>query len=254
MVGFGYTVAKTRGSLRARGSFFLMPLIVALAVPTGAPSADQDRFALRGTVEHVVDGDTVDVRLASGRRERIRLIGIDSPELRPAECLGAQARTRARHLAQGRRVRLVGDATQDTRDRYKRLLAYVMLSPDRDLGRQLVREGLAEVFVYRRPFQRLSGYRSAERGAKTRQQGLWSRCAAGTQPPAPPPPPPPGPPAPPPPHPSCAASYPDACIPPPPPDLDCGQIGSTNVRVRWDVPNPDPHGFDGDRDGIGCET
>jgi hypothetical protein len=70
-------------------------------------------------------------------------------------------------------------------------------------------------------------------------------------PPAPPPPPPAGPP---PPSGSCAASYPDFCIKPPPPDLDCAEIPGTNFRVRWDVPDPDPHHVDGDRDGVGCES
>ncbi len=49
--------------------------------------------------------------------------------------------------------------------------------------------------------------------------------------------------------PRCDASYPAVCIPPPPPDLDCKDI---TVR-RFRVFPPDPHGFDGDHDGIGCE-
>jgi hypothetical protein len=64
---------------------------------------------------------------------------------------------------------------------------------------------------------------------------------------APPPPPPPS-------GGKCAASYPTVCIPPPPPDLDCSDIPYRNFRVRWDVPNPDPHHFDGNRNGIGCES
>ena len=47
----------------------------------------------------------------------------------------------------------------------------------------------------------------------------------------------------------CDPSYPDVCIPPYPPDLDCGDISYRNFRV---LP-PDPHRFDGDNDGIGCE-
>lgn len=62
---------------------------------------------------------------------------------------------------------------------------------------------------------------------------------------APPPPPPGG---------KCAASYPDECIPPPPPDLDCRDIPYRNFRVLWNVRNPDPDHFDGNRNGIGCET
>ncbi|HEX2204371.1 MAG TPA: hypothetical protein VHG91_13765 [Longimicrobium sp.] len=49
---------------------------------------------------------------------------------------------------------------------------------------------------------------------------------------------------------ACHASYPDFCIPPPPPDLNCPNIrGPKPFRVRA----PDPHRFDRDRDGWGCE-
>lgn len=51
------------------------------------------------------------------------------------------------------------------------------------------------------------------------------------------------------PLPDCDPSYPDFCIPPPPPDLDCRDIPQKNFTV---LP-PDPHRFDGDGDGIGCE-
>jgi len=50
--------------------------------------------------------------------------------------------------------------------------------------------------------------------------------------------------------PSCDPSYPDVCIPPYPPDLNCGDIGYSNFRVIGN----DPHGFDRDNDGIGCES
>ncbi len=49
---------------------------------------------------------------------------------------------------------------------------------------------------------------------------------------------------------NCSPSYPDVCIPPPPPDLNCPDIPHQNFRV---LP-PDPHRFDGDKDGIGCES
>ncbi|MGH9035739.1 MAG: thermonuclease family protein, partial [Acidimicrobiia bacterium] len=49
---------------------------------------------------------------------------------------------------------------------------------------------------------------------------------------------------------ACDASYPDVCIPPGPPDLDCPEITHRNFRVV----GPDPHRFDGNHDGVGCET
>ncbi len=64
----------------------------------------------------------------------------------------------------------------------------------------------------------------------------------------------PAPPAPPPGGGNCAVSYPTVCIPSPPPDLNCADISYTNFAVRWDVADPDPHHFDGNRDGVGCES
>jgi PKD repeat protein len=49
----------------------------------------------------------------------------------------------------------------------------------------------------------------------------------------------------------CDSSYPSLCIPPPPPDLDCGNGG---VPENFRVLPSDPHGFDSDNDGIGCES
>jgi micrococcal nuclease len=54
--------------------------------------------------------------------------------------------------------------------------------------------------------------------------------------------------------PNCHPSYLAVCIPPPPPDLNCDDVPYNNITVRYDVPNPDPHEFDRDRDRIGCES
>ncbi len=82
---------------------------------------------------------------------------------------------------------------------------------------------------------------------------LVMKPASAPKPPPPKPPPTPTPkPKPAPtatPQPNCDPSYPTVCIPPPPPDLDCPDIPHRNFIVR----PPDPHRFDGDKDGIGCE-
>lgn len=49
--------------------------------------------------------------------------------------------------------------------------------------------------------------------------------------------------------PGCDPAYPTVCIPSPPPDLDCKDVKYRNFQVL----SPDPHRFDGDKDGIGCE-
>jgi micrococcal nuclease len=204
-------------------------LICGALVAVAAHGASTPAFRLHGTVTYVVDGDTVDVRLDDGRRERIRLIGIDTPEV--GECGFAKAASYARTVALGRATILVGDATQATRDRYGRLLAYVWAG-GRDLGYQQLAHGFARVYVYDRPFRRLAAYQRAERLGRMRSDGIWQSCASS--------PPPSG---------RCDPSYPDVCIPPPPPDLDCADIPYKNFRVV----GADPHHFDGDHDGIGCE-
>ena len=73
----------------------------------------------------------------------------------------------------------------------------------------------------------------------------FSEASCGGLPTPPPPPPGGG---------NCVASYPTVCIPPPPPDLNCADIPYRNFTVRWDVPDPDPHHFDGNHDGVGCES
>jgi micrococcal nuclease len=125
-------------------------------------------------------------------------------------------------------VVLKGDPTQATRDKYGRLLAYVWIRGARDLGFQQLARGLARVYVYDRPFQRLGAYRAAERAGKRQSRSVWHACGSG---------------------PKCDPSYPDVCIPPPPPDLDCADVPYKNFRVV----GADPHRFDGDHDGVGCE-
>jgi micrococcal nuclease len=217
-----------------RISIILAAVAGAAALAATAHTASSGRFTLRGTVTHVVDGDTVDVQLTSGRVERIRLIGIDTPER--GDCDAAKASAYARSLAQGRAAVLQGDATQAARDRYGRLLAYVWVG-GRDLGYQQLARGLAKVYVYDRPFQRLGTYQQAERVGKTHGDGVWRACTSPTLPPPQP-------------NASCDGSYPDVCIPPPPPDLDCADVSYRSFRVV----GADPHRFDGDHDGIGCET
>jgi micrococcal nuclease len=205
---------------------------LALGVTAAASSAPTGAFTLHGSVSRVVDGDTVHVLLASGRDERVRLIGIDTPEV--GQCFAARATAEARRLADGRDVVLKGDATQSTRDRYGRLLAYVWLPGGKDLGFQQLAAGVARVYVYDRPFQRLSAYRRAEQTGRRRTKSLW-HCGTGGPKPKP--------------GGRCDPSYPTVCIPPPPPDLDCADVPYTNFKVV----GADPHHFDGNHNGVGCE-
>jgi micrococcal nuclease len=242
----------------------LMGYLAAAGVPqlgspaSAAPSA-AEWFSLRGKVTRVVDGDTIHVRVGK-KTEKVRLLGIDAPE--SGGCYSGQATLQLRRLVLNKTVRLQGDRTQAKRDRFKRLLAYVHLPNGKDAEVELLRGGFVTVYVYNnRPFARLALYEEAEDFAATSKAGAWALChAAGTTTttttstttattvttalPILPPAPEPSPPA------TCDASYPTVCIRPPPPDLDCKDVPYKNFRVL----QPDPHRFDGNRDGFGCES
>lgn len=88
-----------------------------------------------GYVNHVVDGDTVDVDGV-----RVRLLGYDTPER--GECGFNEARARVEQLIGGRGILVLGATNQVETDRYGRQLAYIRYA-DFDLGRVLITEGLA---------------------------------------------------------------------------------------------------------------
>lgn len=150
------------------------------------PTSRAHGDVLRGPIVYVSDGDTIGVRL-NGTVTRIRLIGIDAPESKdpnePVGCFGLQASAIAhRLLPRGTAVSVVTDPTQDRIDRYHRLLAYVFTRNNPvSINEQLVGDGAARVYVYRRnrPPRRLAKLRAAERQAKAAARGLWAACPTG---------------------------------------------------------------------------
>ena len=152
----------------------ILILLILLIVVRGGTLA-LDPGSEDGRVQRIVDGDTLVVRV-DGREESVRLLGIDTPERSPAECGSVAATNALAELADGRRVELVPDATQDERDRYGRLLAYVEAGGN-DVGEALVRRGWAEVYVFDEPFARLDEYREAAAEAESAGRGLFGRCS-----------------------------------------------------------------------------
>ncbi|MET0864669.1 MAG: thermonuclease family protein [Nakamurella sp.] len=132
----------------------------------------------------VADGDTITVGI-DGARQRIRLIGIDAPEVSGTpECFGDDASVYAKGILTGTSVGLVPDPTQDDQDRFGRLLRYVQLADGTDFGAQLIQLGYAQEYTYDKPYQRQDAYRTAESAAHSANRGLWSpvTCAAESAP------------------------------------------------------------------------
>ncbi len=134
------------------------------------------------TVEAAVDGDTLAVRVDGGRRERVRLLGIDTPESvkrdTPVECFAKEAAGRLRALLPGGTpVRLVRDVEE--RDRYGRLLAYVYRQPDGlFVNLDLVRGGYAQLLTYPPNVAHTEELRRAAADARRAGRGLWGSCPA----------------------------------------------------------------------------
>ncbi|RUR72284.1 thermonuclease family protein (plasmid) [Anabaena sp. FACHB-709] len=137
------------------------------------------------------------------------------------------------------------------RDQYTRLVAEVFIN-NRSINLVMVQEGQA--VVYRQYLKGCTNtkdqFLQAEANAKQQKLGFWNQSqpvmpwdfrrgkkntapttvrSSQVQ--------------------QCDSSYPDFCIPPNSPDLDCRDVPYRRFRVN----QPDPHGFDRDRDGVGCE-
>lgn len=153
------------------------------AAPAGGYPAMPEGLA-RATVTRVVDGDTIAV-VVGGREERVRLIGINTPETvdprRPVECFGAEASASAKAMLEGQDVLLEDDASQDSRDSNGRLLRYVWLEDGRMANLEQVAQGFAAEYTYDRPYKYRDIFRAAQREASDAGRGLWSPDTCGGQ-------------------------------------------------------------------------
>jgi micrococcal nuclease len=123
------------------------------------------------TVIRVVDGDTL--QLDGG--ERVRLIGVDTPETvhpnKPVGYFGKEASAFTKRMAEGKRARLEFDVERT--DRFGRTLAYVYLEDGTFLNAEIIREGYGHAET-RFPFRYLEQFRAHEREAREQRRGLWA--------------------------------------------------------------------------------
>lgn len=131
----------------------------------------------RAVVINVADGDTIEVSLG-GVIERVRLIGVDTPETshpsRPVECFGREAAAFTRAMLDGRTVLLEADPSQDNRDRFNRLLRFVWRPDGRLVNYEIIAQGYGFEYTFRAPYRYQAQFREAERAARAAQAGLWA--------------------------------------------------------------------------------
>jgi len=137
-------------------------------------------------VTRVIDGDTIDV-LLNGKTERVRFIGINTPETvdprKPVECFGKKAYQVANETLTGQTVLLETDSTQTNRDIYNRLLRYVWTDEGNvDFGKVMIATGFAYEYTYNIPYKYQTIYKEAQKEAEEGKRGLWAddACPAST--------------------------------------------------------------------------
>jgi micrococcal nuclease len=183
---------------------------------------------ITGTVEKIVDGDTLDI---NGIRIRIALT--NTPEINEAGY--SEATEFTKKLCPVGSIAIVDQDDLQLYDKYGRMLGKVTCS-GLVLNSELLYKGYANISNQFCTTSEFSGESWAQQyGCATKieskpQTAKEQTVQSSSQ--------------------KCDPSYPDFCIPPSPPDLDCKDIS----QKRFTVLPPDPHRFDGDEDGIGCES
>ena len=165
---------------------FLLGLSLVLLGACDKPSAGVSTNATSGTdpsnatVIRVIDGDTIEADFA-GTRERIRLIGVDTPETKkpntPIQCFGPEASEFTKGvLAQGTRILVRRDV--EARDDYGRLLGYVYRSnDDMFVNLELVEQGFAKPLTIKPNDTFAVDFVNAARRAQAAHLGLWAACS-----------------------------------------------------------------------------
>ena len=148
--------------------------------PEGPIKATSDAAQLGprdAKVIRAVDGDTILVRDIDGSTERVRYIGVDTPESvkpdSPVECYGHEASDFNKQLVQGRKVRLVPD--QEAQDKYGRSLAFVYVG-NTFVNAELLKNGYARTIEIEPNTSKAEYFAGLERVAIRTRKGLWRTC------------------------------------------------------------------------------
>lgn len=141
-------------------------------------------------VLRVVDGDTIHINY-NGKDEKIRFIGLDTPETKdprkPIQCFGREATAKMTEFAENKNVRLEFDKTQGERDKYGRILAFVYNEDNKNLAYEMIRQGYGNEYTYNsNPYKYQNEFKEAARKAREENKGLWAEntCAGDATKPA----------------------------------------------------------------------
>jgi micrococcal nuclease len=157
----------------------LRPLAQALGATTGWQGFTQTitvstNQMVRSQVVKVIDGDTLEIRW-NNRNERIRLIGVDTPEtVHPRigeEPYGREASNFTKSQLTGKQVLIELDV--EPRDKYGRLLGYVYLTDGTMFNASLMNQGYAQMMTYPPNVRWAELFRALQTNARNQSRGLW---------------------------------------------------------------------------------
>ncbi|MFY9480897.1 MAG: thermonuclease family protein [Ilumatobacteraceae bacterium] len=173
------TVIHTSRQMRRSHHLLLLMLCICATMLSSCSTASSSQDPNAATVLSVIDGDTIDISI-SGRTERVRLIGINTPETKHPtkgiECFGPEASAYLEQLLpKGTRLRVERDI--EARDIYGRLLLYIYVA-DTDLfvNLELVARGFAQPMVFEPNTAHKLEFAHAATQAERSNIGMWQAC------------------------------------------------------------------------------
>lgn len=164
---------------RRHGGVALLSILALTGCAPIVAASTTEPVAVTAEVVAVVDGDTIDVATDDGTA-RVRLIGIDTPEVgrggEVSECYADEARTFLDQLLYGRQVELISDTTQGDVDKYGRLLRYVYVD-EQSVAELAIAAGAGYEYTYDTAYRDQQAHREAEQTAVEASVGLWGVCS-----------------------------------------------------------------------------